>query len=420
MESSIIISIILSLLFSAFFSGMEIAFISTDKLHLELITKKGGLSRSILANLASNRSMVISTVLVGNTLALTIYGVLMAGAMEPWLQQYFPDTAVMLVQVVISTLIVLLTAEFLPKSLFMINPDSMLLFFAIPFQVIYYILWVFSAVIVWFSKIILVYVFKGNYSNEKPVFGITDLNNYVTEIVKQLEEETENPELDAKIFNNALEFKKVKVRECMIPRTEIIAVNIEDEIAELQEAFIESGYSKIPVFKESIDNIIGYCHSAKLFKKPKEIKEILSEIIIVPETKLANELLIEFIETRKNIALVVDEFGGTSGIVTMEDVIEMIFGDIQDEYDHEDLIEQQLDDNIYLFSARQEINYLNETYDLKIPEGEYDTLGGFILENLEDIPKENQQVTIDEYHFFIKNMEGLKIDKVQLTIGSDD
>ena len=187
-----------------------------------------------------------------------------------------------------------------------------------------------------------------------------------------------------------------------------------------KQAFIESGYSKIPVFKESIDNIIGYCHSAKLFKKPKEIKEILSEIIIVPETKLANELLIEFIETRKNIALVVDEFGGTSGIVTMEDVIEMIFGDIQDEYDHEDLIEQQLDDNVYLFSARQEINYLNETYDLKIPEGEYDTLGGFILENLEDIPKENQQVTIDEYHFFIKNMDGLKIDKVQLTIGSDD
>ena len=211
MESSLIISIIASLLFSAFFSGMEIAFISTDKLHLELITKKGGLSRSILANLASNRSMVISTILVGNTLALTIYGVLMAGAMEPWLQQFFPETAiVMIVQVIISTLIVLLTAEFLPKSLFMINPDSMLLFFAIPFQIIYYILWVFSAIIVWFSKIILVHVFKGDYSNEKPVFGITDLNNYVSEIVKQLEEETESPELDAKIFNNALEFKTGK------------------------------------------------------------------------------------------------------------------------------------------------------------------------------------------------------------------
>ena len=420
MESSLIVSIIISLLFSAFFSGMEIAFISTDKLHLELITKKGGLSRSILSNLSANRSMVISTMLVGNTLALTIYGVLMAGAMEPWLQQYFPETGVMLVQVLISTLLVLLTAEFLPKSLFMINPDRMLLFFAIPFQIIYYILWIFSAIIVWCSKIILVYVFKGTYSNEKPVFGITDLNNYVTEIVKQLEEETEVPDLDAKIFNNALEFKKVKVRECMIPRTEIIAVNIEDNIEDLREAFIESGYSKIPVFKESIDNIIGYCHSAKLFKKPKEIKEILSDIIIVPETKLANELLIEFIETRKNIALVVDEFGGTSGIVTMEDVIEMIFGDIQDEYDHEDLVEQQLNENTFLFSARHEIYYLNDTYDLKIPEGEYDTLGGFILENLEDFPKENQQVRIDQYHFLIKSMEGLKIDKVQLTVGFDD
>ena len=417
MELSLIIYIIITLLFSAFFSGYEIAFISTDKLHIELLGKKEGLSNKILASLLKKQPMVIATILVGNTMALTFYGVFMARVLEPWLNHYFHDSLTMILQVVLSTLLVLATAEFLPKSLFLINPDRMLLFFAIPFQVLYYTLWIFSFIVVWLSKLLLVYVFKGNYSSEKPVFRLTDLNNYLHDIVRHGDEdENSTSELDAEIFHNALEFKTVKVRECMIPRTEIHAVDIEDGIEDLKAQFIESGYSKILVYKGSIDNIIGFCHSSKLFKKPKEIKEILNELIIVPETKLVNELLIEFIKKRRNIALVVDEFGGTSGIVTMEDIVEEIFGDIQDEYDEDDLLEQQLDENMFLFSARQEVDYLNEKFHLKIPVGEYDTLGGYILEKFEDIPHENQRMEIDCYDILIKSMDGLKIDTVQIEV----
>lgn len=419
MEPSPILYISITLLFSAFFSGYEIAFISTDKLHIELLGEKGGLNNKILASMMKKQPMVIATLLIGNTLALTFYGVLMAQVLEPWLGQYFHGTITMILQVILSTLIVLGTAEFLPKSLFMINPDRMLRFFAIPFQLIYYTLWIFSAIIVWLSRVLLVNVFKGNYSNETPAFKITDLNNYLSEIAKQVEDQENNTsELDTQIFNNALEFKSVKIRECLVPRTELIAVDIEDGIETLKEQFIESGFSKVLVYKESIDNIIGYCHSLKLLKKPKEIKEILSSLLIVPETKLANALLIEFIAKRKNIALVVDEFGGTSGIVTMEDIVEEIFGDIQDEFDEDVLIDQQLDDNLYLFSARQEIDYLNENYEIALPEGEYDTLGGFILENHEDIPQENQHIEIDDFEILVKSMDGLKIDKVQLKVNS--
>lgn len=418
MDTFPIIYIIITLLFSAFFSGYEIAFISTDKLHIELLSKKGGINNTILARLLNKQPQVIATILVGNTLALTFYGVFMARILEPWLNNYFHDTLTMVFQVILSTLLVLATAEYLPKSLFMINPDRMLKFFAIPFQIIYYILWIFSTIVVWLSKILLIHVFKGDYSSEKPAFGLTDLNNYLSEIAKQIDDENNTSELDTEIFNNALEFKKVKIRECLIPRTELVAVDIDDSIEELQKQFVSSGYSKILVYKESIDNIIGYCHSSKLFKKPKEIKDILTSLVIVPETKLANELLIEFIAKRKNIALVVDEFGGTAGIVTMEDIVEEIFGDIQDEYDDDDLEEHQLDDNIFLFSARQEINYINEKYDLKIPSGEYDTIGGYILERFEDFPLENQIIEIDQFEFLIKSMDGLKIDKVQLKVNS--
>lgn len=418
MEQSLIISIVITLLLSAFFSGMEIAYISADKLHIELMGQKGGVANKLLVWLTKRPSMVISTLLVGNTFALTVYGILMASVLEPWLQLYVSSSLAMILQVVLSTLLVLFTAEFLPKSLFLINPNKMLSIFALPFTLIYWVLWLISSLVVLLSKVILVYVFKGSYSDEKPAFGLTDLNNFISQMTKSLEKE-ESAEVDTKMFNNALQFKKVKVRECMVPRTELIMVDIEDGLEELTSAFIDSGYSKIPIYKDSIDNIIGYCHSSKLFKKPDDIEQILSKITIVPETKLANDLMIEFIEKRKNIALVVDEFGGTSGIVTMEDVMEKIFGDIQDEHDDEELEEQQLSTNKYLFSARQEIDDLNDKYNLNIPEGEYDTLGGYILEKLEDFPKESQRLELDNFVIYIKAMDGLKIDKVQLIVNSD-
>jgi CBS domain containing-hemolysin-like protein len=253
------------------------------------------------------------------------------------------------------------------------------------------------------------------YSEDKPVFGFTDLNQYIKRIMED-HHEAAHQEIDAKIFSNAIEFKTIKVRDCLVPRTELVTVDISDGIDELKKAFIESGFSKILVYKESIDDIIGYCNSLELFKKPSKISNILTPITIVPETMLANELMIQFITERKSIALVVDEFGGTSGIVTIEDIIEEIFGEIQDEHDEEDLLEQKIDAFTYVFSARQEIDYLNEKYQLNLPEGDYDTLGGLILTIAEDIPAKNEVINFQHFTFIIESIDENRIDKIQIKI----
>lgn len=423
MESYYIIIIITALIFSGIFSGVEIAFVSADKLYIELKSKQGVGSARILSTFMNNSSRFIATTLVGNTIALVIYGIYMAKLLEPVIASYLPhnissDILVPLIQTVLATIIVLITAEFTPKSLFLLNPNRMLKFFAPLLKLIYWVLFPLVWVMINVSKFIIEKILRLEYSEDKPVFGLIDLNNYIKNVLNSATHEDE-VDVNAKIFTNALEFKTVRVRECMIPRTEIAAVEINDSIQDLKSAFVESGHSKILVYRESIDDIIGYCHSLKLFTKPDSIRKILTPITIVPETMMANELMIQLLTEHRSIALVVDEFGGTSGIVSMEDIIEEIFGEIKDEHDAEDLVEQQIDNQTYLLSARHEIDYLNDTYQWNIPEGDYDTLGGYILSETENIPDVNQIIDLEAFTFKIISKEDTRIETVKIFIKSE-
>lgn len=422
MDITIFLPIIITLLLSAFFSGIEIAFVSADKLHIELQSKKGEFAGRIVAKFIQNASRFISTTLVGNTLALVLYGIYMAQILDPILRNNLPEVfinepIILTLQTILSTLLVLFTAEFLPKSIFMINPNRMLSIFAIPMDLIYRISYPVVIFVVFLSRLIITKVLRQPYEEDKPVFRLTDLNNYIKNTL--IAEEGTGVEVDSKIFNNALEFKSIRIRECMLPRTEIVAVDIDDTIEELKTAFINSGHSKILVYRNSIDDVIGYCHSLELFKKPKSIDSILTPIIIVPETMLANELMIQFISERKSLALVVDEFGGTSGIVSIEDIIEEIFGEIHDEHDEQDLIEQKIENDIFLFSARHEIDYLNEKYEWDLPTGDFETVGGLILSLTEDLPEIGTVVKKDEYTFIIQSVHDIRIDTVKLLINHD-
>ncbi|GAB3328440.1 hemolysin family protein [Marivirga atlantica] len=420
MQSDYILYTAISLLFSAFFSGIEIAFISSNKLHIELQRQQGVISGRILSGFLKKPSSFIGTTLVGNTISLVVYGIYMAKLVEPMLLDYLPyylqsDIFILVAQTIVATIVVLLLAEFTPKSVFLINPNGLLSFFALPLWLIYYVTYPIVFAIVNLSKLFIRYVLRLEYAEDRPVFGLTDLDHFIKNTT-QVDHQENKVELDKRIFNNALEFKTIKVRECMIPRTEVVAVDVEDEIDELRKAFTDSGHSKVLVYKETIDDVIGYCHSLALFKKPASIEEILTPIIIVPETMAVNELMIQFIQEHKSLALVVDEFGGTSGIVSLEDIIEEIFGEIQDEHDDEDLVEVQINENTYSFSARLEIDYLNEKYNLELPEGDYDTLGGFILSVTENFPSLNDVVERPPFTFVIESMEENRIDMVRLIV----
>ncbi|MEQ9424442.1 MAG: hemolysin family protein [Cyclobacteriaceae bacterium] len=411
--------IIVSLVLSAFFSGIEIAFISSDKLRIELSRQRGQIAGILLSPFVKRQSQFIGTMLIGNTAALVVYGIFMASILDPILaEKLIPplngDVPALLISTVIATMIVLITAEFIPKSIFMINPDWLLKVFAIPIAFFYYLLFPISYLLNALIKVVIVYVLRLRYEEYQPVFGMTDLNNFIQNIQKA--ENEDDSEVDTKIFSNALEFKTIKVRECMIPRTEIIAVDIEDGIDELKAAFIRSGHSKVIIYKETIDDIIGYCHSLEMFKKPTDVKSIMAPIMIVPETMLANELMIKFIGERKSLALVVDEFGGTSGIVSIEDIIEEIFGEIQDEHDDEDLIEEKIDEFNYVLSGRHEIDYLNDKYGWDLPLGDYDTLGGLILNINENIPEKDEIVKVTNYVFKVNSVIDARIDSVKLSI----
>jgi len=358
--------------------------------------------------------------LMGNTISLVLYGIFMAYLLEYPLDAWLPpglnnEVVVLLLQTLISTIIVLITAEFLPKSLFMLNPNNMLSIFAIPFLGIYYLMYPVVWAVVGLSRFFITKILRLEYSEDRPVFTVTDLNSFIQNHMNQTKSEGK-AEIDTKIFDNAVEFKTVRVRECMIPRTDIVSVEVEDSIEDLKEVFAESGHSKIIVYRETIDDVIGYCHQLELFKKPKTIEEILTPIIIAPESALANELLIQFIQERKSLALVVDEFGGTSGIVSMEDIIEEIFGEIEDEYDSDDLIEQKIGDQEYLLSARHEIDYLNDKYDWDLPIGDFETISGLILSHTENLPKKGESVTIEAYTFTVVSRQDHRIDSVRLKI----
>ncbi len=419
MDNSYIL-IAITLAFSFFFSGIEIAFLSANKLQIELQGKQGVLWGRIMSYFLKRQSWFIGTTLIGNTLALVLFGIYMAQLIEPWLASNLPQSIndevfILIFQTLISTLLILFTAEFLPKSLFLINPNLMLAALAVPFRIIYFILAPLTFSIVYLSKIVIIHVLRIEYSEEKPVFALTDLNNYLKSMLK-VRHDDEDVGLDKKIFHNALEFKTVRIRDCMIPRTEVTAIDVEEGIDKLRDSFIQSGHSKVLIYKESIDNVIGYCHSSALFKKPQRIEEILTPINIVQETMMANNLMVQLIKEQKSMALVVDEFGGTSGIVSMEDVIEEIFGEIEDEHDDDDLVEEKIDDTTYLLSARLEIDYLNDHYKWQLPKGDYETLAGLILSYTEDFPAEGETVAIPPYSFTIQKTENKLINTVKLTV----
>tara|TARA_S200000501_G_scaffold379019_1_gene446468 strand:+ start:7021 stop:8289 length:1269 start_codon:yes stop_codon:yes gene_type:complete len=407
--------IITCILFSGLFSGLEIAYISRDKLNFEIKSSPKSFFGRIFNLLNKRSSEIIASLQIGINLSLVIYGIVMADFLEPFLFSYLPsiinnDLTILIIQTIISTIIVLVTAEYIPKSIFMINPDRLISTFSIPLIFIYIIFFPIVKVIIFIIRFLIEDILKQSYSDEKPVFKITDLNEYIKKVVVSDEEnQTKNV---SEFFNNALNLKAVKVRDFMIPRTEIIAIDEEDSINDLKKIISKTGYTKVIVYKSSIDNVIGYCHGLSLFTNPNRINDILKPIHYVNETNLASDLLLKFISDQINIAVVIDEYGGTSGIITLEDIIEEIFGEIIDEFDELDLLEDKVDENSFNFSARLEIDYLNSRYDLNIPEGEYDTLGGLILNYTREIPKKNEKIEFDDFSIKILSINNNRVDNV--------
>lgn len=429
MDYSLLI-IVLSLLFSAFFSGMEIAFVSANRIHIEIEKKQEGFFAKVLTWLTEKPSKFIATMLIGNNIALVIYGILMGDLLMEWFQTVLPSESnfinalltdfSLLSKTVISTFIILITAEFLPKVLFQIYSNTLLKVFAFPAYFFYVLFSWISWFVIKVSDFVLRVFFKTEGDEVQLAFTKLELGDYITEQMETVEEEDE-VDSEIQIFQNALEFSAVKAREVMVPRTEITAVELEDTPKNLTKLFTETGYSKILVYKENIDEIIGYVHSYELFKKPKTIKSILLPVEFVPETMLIQDILNVLTKKRKSMAVVLDEYGGTSGIMTVEDIIEELFGEIEDEHDSTDLHEEQLSENVYKFSARLEVDYINENYKLELPESEeYETLGGLIMNGTGEIPEQDAEVKIDNFEFKILEVSNTKIDLVSVHVLPED
>jgi len=417
MEISIII---LCLILSAFFSGMEIAFISSNKIYLGIEKKQDNFLSQILTRLTENPSKFIASMLIGNNVALVIYGFYMGDVALAWITGFgfqFSNLTTILVQTVISTFIVLITAEFFPKVFFQIYANSLIKIFAVPAYLFYRLFYYISTFFIWISDFILRKFFKTEGDQVQLYFSKIELGNYITEQMNSVEDDDE-VDSEIQIFQNALEFSGVKARDIMTPRTEIVAIDLFESVSDLKDLFVETGYSKIVVSQNSLDDIVGYVHSFDLFKKPKTIKSVLMTVEFVPETILIKDALSTLIKKRKNVAVVLDEYGGTSGIITIEDIVEELFGEIEDEHDlDEELIEQDLGEGKYLFSTRLDVEYLNETYKLMIPEEDsYGTLGGFIVNSTKEIPQKGDKIVIDRFHFKIEQASNKKIELVKMTI----
>ncbi|MEL1240862.1 hemolysin family protein [Flavobacterium flavipallidum] len=417
MEISIII---LCLILSAFFSGMEIAFISSNKIYLEIEKKQEGFVSEILTKLTEKPSKFIAAMLIGNNIALVVYGFFMGDLLMEWLQSLgypFSDFFNLFAQTVLSTLIVLITAEFFPKVFFQIYSNSLIKFFAVPAYLFYLLFYSVSSFIIWVSDFILKRFFRTEGDQVQLYFSKVELGNYITEQMSTVEDH-EEVDSEIQIFQNALEFSGVKARDIMTPRTEIVAVDLFDSVAELKALFIETGYSKILVYENSLDEIVGYVHSFDLFKKPKKIKSVAISVEYVPETIYIKDVMDLLIKKRKSVAVVLDEYGGTSGIITVEDIVEELFGEIEDEHDSdEELIEKELEENVYVFSTRFDVEYLNQNYKLQIPESDsYGTLGGFIVDFTKEIPQKGDVITIGNYHFVIEEATNKKIELVKMTV----
>jgi CBS domain containing-hemolysin-like protein len=425
-----VIIIIASLIFSAFFSGMEIAYISSNKIHIEIEKKQEGLLAKVLTKLTVKPSKFITTMLIGNNIALVIYGFFMGDVLVDWFRSMLPTSYIflnyllndlsLLSQTFISTIVILITAEFLPKVFFQIYANKLIKALAIPAYVFYVLFSYISDFVIWISDFVLKAIFKTEGDQIQLAFTKVELGNYISEQMESVEEDDEI-DTEIQIFQNALEFSEVKAREVMVPRTEIIAVEIKESIKTLNALFTETGCTKILVYKDTIDDILGYAHSFELFKKPKTIKAMMLPVEFVPETVLIKDVLGVLTKKHKSIAVVLDEYGGTSGIMTVEDIVEELFGEIEDEHDTVDLIEEKLDDDSFRFSARLEVDYINETYKINLPESEnYETLGGLIVNYTQQIPEQNEIVKMDNFQFTILEVSNTKIDLVELKLLEDD
>lgn len=407
--------IFLSLLFSAFFSGMEIAFLSSNRLKIELDRHKGTFNGKVMGRFYKKESFFIALLLLGNNIALVLFGIYSAKILAPIIIGWgiVEPGFILILQTVLSTLLVLVVSEFLPKAIVQLNPNGFLRIATTPMLLIYTLLYLPTQFVMFFSGLFL-RLLKTDRSNSAKVFSIIDLEHYVQDISARIKEEQEFGN-EMQILQNALDFRTIKARDCMVPRTEIIAIEVDEAIERLNKIFIDNGLSKIIVYRKTIDNIIGYVHSFELFKSPVSIKQILLPIGFVPSAMPGKELLELFTKQAGNIAVVVDEYGGTAGIVTIEDVIEEIFGEIEDEHDVEVLLEEIVSVNVYRFSARLEIDYLNNEYGFNLPESdEYETLGGFIIHQLETIPELGEKIEFDSFTLEIEKVSDRRIEVVLL------
>jgi len=412
--------IILCLILSAFFSGMEIAFVSSNKIYLEIEKKQDDFISKILTKLTQKPSKFIATMLVGNNISMVVYGFFMGDLLMRWFESLgltLTPFSNLLLQTTISTLIVLMTSEFLPKVFFQIYANSFIKIFALPAYFFYKLFYYISSFLIWISDFVLRKFFKTEGDQINLSFSKVELGNYISEQMNSVQDH-ETVDSEIQIFQNALEFSGVKARDIMTPRTELVAVDLYSSVVDIRDLFIKTGYSKILIYINTLDDIVGYVHSFELFKKPRSIKSIMIPVEFVPETILIKDAMNLLTKKRKSVAVILDEYGGTSGIVTIEDIVEELFGEIEDEHDSdEELIETKVDEVTYLFSTRLDVEYLNEEYKLNIPENDsYGTLGGFIVDFSKEIPQKGHQINIGNFQFIIEEATNKKIELVKMTV----
>lgn len=418
MDVSWLIITLVALAFSAYFSGIEIAYVSSDRVRVEIDAQKGGFIGKAYNLFYSRPDFFISTILVGNNVVLVVYGMGAAKMIEPWLEQVLANQALVLIcQTLISTGVILMMGEFLPKTIFRLNPNRLMQVFAPLTACLYVILWPISAFTTWLSKILMKVCGIRTGSAKLGGLSVGDLNTYLEQTIDEKEEEQAEVENEVKIFHNALDFSETHLRDCMIPRNEIVGVDIDEtDREELSALFTSSGRSKIIVYREDIDNVLGYIHVSELFHPEADWKERLKEVVFAPETLLANTMMRRLLAEKRSIAIIVDEFGGTAGMVTLEDLVEEIFGDIQDEHDNMQLTEREVAPGIYEFSGRSEIAHLNETFHLDIPEDdEYQTLAGYILSKTGSIPERGATVMLDDFKLDILEKSANRLELIRLT-----
>lgn len=414
MDYTLLMYLVIALVFSAFFSGLEFAYISANKLELELMKEKGGWLNKTIYNFYKKPDYFLGTTLMGNNIALVIYGILFAKLVDVPIANAMgiaPDSsAILLIDTLLSTAVVIVFGEYMPKNLFGINAVGALKVFALPFQMIYWLLSVPVMFVVMLTRFLLKAIFGTDGSQEEAVFTKVDLNDFVRMSTLNV---TEEGEIDTDMFEKALDLPQLKIRECMVPRNEITAIEKGYTLEELRKLFVDSGYSRILVYENSTDKFVGYTHHQDILRKQKK----MYDIIYIPETMSATDVLDKLIAEKKSLAIVVDEFGGTAGMVTVEDILEEVFGEIQDEHDDdEDMLEELVDENTYRFSARLEVDHINEKYDLKLPSGDYETIGGLAIHHLESIPRRNEEIRVGDYLIRVLMAEKSKIETLELTV----